>query len=106
MTRVDILLTIVLVLSSLVLVESQHRHRRSYIELERAQQAEAKLQVQWNQLQLEQSRLTKASLIAEAAARDLKMQGVVPGSTLYLAVGADGGVANIRDVDRAVRGQP
>jgi len=85
MTRIDIVITILLVLCSLLLVESQHKNRRVYIELERAQQAEAKLQVQWNQLQLEQSRLTKTSLIAEAAARDLKMQGVVPARTLYLS---------------------
>jgi cell division protein FtsL len=44
------------------------------------------LQVEWNQLQLEQSRLAKASLIAEAAERDLKMQGVEPARTLYLSV--------------------
>jgi cell division protein FtsL len=85
MTRIDIVLTVLLVISSLLLVESQHKHRRAFIELERAQQAEAKLQVQWNQLQLEQSRLTKISLIAEAAARDLKMQGVLPARTLYLS---------------------
>jgi len=85
MSRINIVIALLLVLSSLALVESQHRHRRAFLEFDRAQQAEARLQVQWNQLQLEQSRLTKTSLIAEAAARDLKMQGVVPARTLYLS---------------------
>jgi cell division protein FtsL len=86
MTRLDIFVAVLLILGSLALVDSQHKHRRAFIELERAQQAEARLQVEWNQLQLEQSRLAKASLIAEAAERDLKMQGVEPARTLYLSV--------------------
>ena len=66
-------------------VENTIKQAHDELKESRAQQAEAKLQVQWNQLQLEQSRLTKISLIAEAAARDLKMQGVLPARTLYLS---------------------
>ena len=55
-----------------------------FIELERAQGASRQLEVEWSQLQLQQTQLTKHSLIDAAARRDLKMQPVSPSRTIYL----------------------
>jgi cell division protein FtsL len=72
-----------LLLCALLLVTSQHRARKAFIDLGRAQAAARKLDVEWNQLQLEQTRLAKHSLIDAVARRDLHMQPVAPNRTLY-----------------------
>ena len=84
MARLTFLIGVLLVVAALALVTSQHRARKLFIELERTQAAARQLDVEWNQLQLQQTQLTKHSLIDAAARRDLKMQPVSPARTLYL----------------------
>lgn len=89
MLRTCILLTAMLVLCSLLLVTSQHRARRLFVELERSQQASRQLDVEWNQLQLEQSEFSKASLIDAKARGSLAMKPVDPARTLHLNMAGD-----------------
>lgn len=90
MARLNFLLGVLLLVAALSLVTSQYRARRLFVGLERTQAAARQLDVEWNQLQLQQTQLTKHSLIDGAARRDLKMQPVTPSRTVYLPMsGAD-----------------
>jgi cell division protein FtsL len=83
--KLTALLTGMLLTCALLLVTSQHQARKAFIDLERAQATARKHEVEWNQLQLEQTRLAKHSLIDAVARRDLRMQPVTPERTLYVA---------------------
>nr|WP_245200262.1 cell division protein FtsL [Herbaspirillum sp. LeCh32-8] len=82
-----ILLTAVLVACALSVVSAQYRARSLFIELERAQTAARQLDVDWAQLQLDQSTLGKNSRIEELARRDLSMMPLTAARTQYLTVG-------------------
>jgi cell division protein FtsL len=90
MARLNFLVGLLLLVAALSLVTSQHRARKLFIELERAQSASRQLEVEWGELRLEQTQLAKHSLIDAAARRELKMSPVTPSRTLYLG-GAAGG---------------
>jgi cell division protein FtsL len=85
MAKLAALLIGILLTSSLLLVTSQHRARKAFIELERAQAAARRHEGEWSQLQLEQTRLAKHSLIDSVARRDLRMQSVTPDRTIFVA---------------------
>lgn len=85
MAKLNVVLLTMLLACALLLVTSQHRARKAFIELERSQAAMRKLEVEWNQLRLEQTRLAKHALVDAVARRDLKMQPVTPERTLYLS---------------------
>ena len=84
MIRLNVLLTALLVVCALGLVTSQHRARKLFMDVERAQGQSRELDVQWNQLQLEQSALATSSLIDRKARKGLSMQPAPPQRTLYL----------------------
>lgn len=83
--RINVVLTIALVLCALALVNAQYQSRRLFIELERAQAAARQLEVEWAQLQLDQSTLGKHGRIESLARRDLNMVSVTPDRTQYLS---------------------
>ncbi len=80
------LLTIGLMLSALALVKSQYEGRRLYIELERAKAQARQLEIEWTQLQLDQSTLGKHARIESVARRDLQMLALTPERTQYLSM--------------------
>jgi len=82
--RLNAILTALLILCALSLVNSQYQSRRLFIELERAQAAARQLDVDWAQLQLDQSTLGKHARIDTNARRDLNMVPVTPARTEYL----------------------
>ena len=84
MAKLNAVLIAILLTCSLLLVTSQHRARKTFIELERAQAMARKHETEWAQLQLEQTQLAKHSRIDAVARRDLKMQPVSPERTLYV----------------------
>jgi cell division protein FtsL len=86
--RLNIVLTIALVFCALWLVNAQYQARRLFIELERAQAAARQLDIEWAQLQLDQSTLGKHARIQANASRDLNMVEVTPARTQYLILGA------------------
>jgi cell division protein FtsL len=89
MIRLNALLAVMLVICALGLVTSQHRARKLFIDQERAQIQSKQLEVQWSQLELEQSALTKNSLIDGKARRNLAMQPIVADRTLHLNLGVE-----------------
>jgi cell division protein FtsL len=84
--RLSFAVTIVLVLCALSLVNAQYQARRLFIELERAQSSARQLDIDWAQLQLDQSTLGKNSRIEALARRDLNMISLTPERTQYLTV--------------------
>jgi cell division protein FtsL len=84
LTRINAILAIAVVVCSIGLVTSQHRARTMFVELERVQRQARQLDVQWEQLQLEQSGLAKPSRIDTKARSGLAMQSVPADRTLHL----------------------
>ncbi|MCA1324487.1 cell division protein FtsL [Herbaspirillum sp. alder98] len=85
--RLCLLLTAVLVICSLAVVSAQYKARSLFIEIERASSAARQLDVDWAQLQLDQSTLGKNARIEELARRDLNMVPLTAARTQYLTVG-------------------
>ncbi len=75
-----------LVICSLLLVNSQHQARRLFIELERTQLRQRQLETEWDQLQVEQSNLARHSRI-DGIARTLGMSTPGPARTQYMTAG-------------------
>lgn len=86
LTRINVLLLFLLVLCALGLVTSQHRARKLFIEVERAEANAAAHEVRWNQLQVEQTELSKSARIDRRARGELGMQAVPADRTLHLSI--------------------
>lgn len=84
--RLSFILTLTLVLCALSVVTSQYQARRLFIELERAQSVAKQLDIEWAQLQLDQSTLGKHARIEVNARRELHMMSVTPARTQYLTL--------------------
>ena len=74
MTRLNLALIAVLIVCALALVTSQHQARKLYVELQKEQELAKLLDVEWGQLQLEQSTWALHARIEKIAARDLGMR--------------------------------
>lgn len=86
--RINLVLTVLLVLCALSLVNAQYQSRRLFIELERAQALARQLDIEWAQLQLDQSTLGKHARIEANARRDLRMTALTAARTQYLTLEA------------------
>jgi cell division protein FtsL len=86
--RISFFVICILVACALSVVNAHYQFRRLFIELERAQAQSRQLDIEWAQLQLDQSTLGKHSRIELNARRDLHMVPVSPASTQYLTMGA------------------
>lgn len=82
--RLNLVLAAALVACALLLVNAQYQARRLFIELERAQAMARQLDIEWSQLQLDQSTLGKHARIEDNARRNLSMVPVTPPRTQYL----------------------
>ena len=82
--RITLVLTILLVLCALSTVNAQYDARSQFIALERAQSRARQLDIEWAQLQLDQSTLGKHSRIEASAGSELHMMAVTPARTQYL----------------------
>ncbi len=84
MTRLNLFLLLVLIGCSLLVVASQHKSRKLYIELQKAEQETKRLDVEWGQLQLEQGTWAMHSRIESEATRRMGMQTPVDSQTLVI----------------------
>ena len=85
--RLNMLLSSLLVLCALSLVTAQYQARQLFIELERSQSLARQLDIDWAQLQLDQSTLGKHARIEANAKRDLGMVPLTPARVQYLTAG-------------------
>jgi cell division protein FtsL len=83
MTRLNLLLFAALVACALALVSSQHQARKLYVQLEKEQELAKQLEVEWGQLQLEQSTWATHARIENIATRQLNMR-VPPANRIQL----------------------
>ena len=74
MTRVNLVLTTVLIACALSLVTSRHEARRRFVELEREQARARQLETEYGQLELEQSTWAMPARIEKVARDELHMQ--------------------------------
>jgi len=85
--KINAVLLTLLVGCALSLVNAQYQARHLFIELERSQAKARQLDIDWAQLQLDQSTLGKHARIEEIARRDLNMTPLTPNRTQYLTEG-------------------
>ena len=83
---VQIILVFALLLSALMLVKARNQSRRLFVELEFELTKARQLEVEWSQLQLDQSSLGKHARIEVAAKRNLNMVHVTPANTRFMTV--------------------
>ncbi|MGE5524469.1 MAG: cell division protein FtsL [Rhodospirillaceae bacterium] len=74
MTRLNLILFAALVACALALVSSQHQARKLYVQLEKEQELAKQLEVEWGQLQLEQSTWAMHARIEKIATKQLNMR--------------------------------
>lgn len=74
MTRLNLLLLAILIACALSVVTSQHKARKLFIELQKAQKFSQELDVEWGRLQLEQSTWAMHSRIESIASQQLSMR--------------------------------
>lgn len=79
MARVNALLLLIAVACALSVVSSNHKARKLFVELEREQARMRELEVEWGQLQLEQSTWASHARIEKIARDKLGMKPPAPG---------------------------
>jgi len=93
MTRVNLLLLLGLLASSLYLVRTAHDSRRLFAELDKSKNEAARLDTEHKRLEAERE-AQATSLRVERTARDrLSMRTATPAVTVYVADDAASGVA-------------
>ena len=88
MVRVNLALLVVLIACALSLVTSRHQARQRFIELEREQVRAHGYEVEYGQLQLEQSTWGTPARIEKIAREQLRMQLPGPGRIEVVSAGA------------------
>ena len=83
MIKINAVLAAILVVCSLALVTSQHRARKLFVELQKEQEHARQLEVEYGQLQLEQSTWAMHSRVEKIAANRLQMR-VPPAARVHL----------------------
>jgi cell division protein FtsL len=86
--KINIVLAAALVMSALSLVSAQYERRNLLSELDKLEHHAKQLDIDWAQLQLDQSTLGKNARIEQIARTDLNMAPLTPARTQYLTEGA------------------
>ena len=73
MARLNLVLLGILVVCALLVVTSQHKARKLYVELQKEQELARQTEVEWGQLQLEQSTWAMHARIEKIASGQLLM---------------------------------
>jgi cell division protein FtsL len=89
MLRLNLLLLAALIACALALVTSQHQARKLYVELQKEEEVAKQLEVEWGQLQLEQSTWATHARVERLAVQALGMR-VPPASRLQVVPPAEG----------------
>ena len=74
MAKANLVLLAIFIACALALVTAQHQARKLYVELQKEQELAKQLEVEWGQLQLEQSTWAMHARIEKIAARELRMR--------------------------------
>ena len=88
MVKINLVLLAVTVACALSLVTSRHQARKLFVELERAQAQSRAYEIEYDQLQLEQSTWAAPARVERLAREQLKMQLPGPGRIQVIEGGA------------------
>jgi len=91
LTRVNLALLALLTVCALGLVTSQHKARRLFAQLEREQEQAKQLDVEWGQLQLEQSTWAMHARVEKIARERLHMSVPQAKRTQVVSAAAEAG---------------
>ena len=86
----NVLLLAAVVICALSVVTSQHKARKLYIELQKQKELAQQMDVEWGQLQLEQSTWATPARVEKVAVRQLQMQLPRNGQVQFIRVEPDG----------------
>ena len=86
MNRLNILLLIALVVSSVYLVQVSYETRRLFSELDKAQNLHRQLDIEFERLQAERQAQATPSRVEKAAREKLAMRSATPAITHYVTV--------------------
>ncbi len=89
MTRVNVVLLVILVTCALGLITAQHKARKLFNDLQKEQDLEKQLDVEWGQLQLEQSTWATRSRVEKVATRSLGMRVPETNKIRVITLGAE-----------------
>ena len=90
MLRLNLLLLAALIACALALVTSQHQARKLFVELQKEQERARQIEVEWGQLQLEQSTWATPARVEKLAIQALGMR-VPPSSRIQVVTPTGGG---------------
>jgi len=85
--KLNVVLTMLLVGCALSVVNARYQARHLFIDQEKLQQQQRQLEIDWAQLQLDQSTLGKNERIDQIARSQLDMAPLTPARTQYLTEG-------------------
>ena len=74
MTKMQLLLLVGVIACALGVVTSQHKARKLFIELDKEKERAQQMEVEWGQLQLEQSTWAMPARVEKVASTKLQMQ--------------------------------
>ncbi|TAJ82852.1 MAG: cell division protein FtsL [Gallionellaceae bacterium] len=74
MLRLNLFLLCLAIVCALAVVTSQHKARKHFIELQAEKDKARQMEVEWGQLQLEQSTLALPARVEKIASHQLQMQ--------------------------------
>ncbi|MBI5918758.1 MAG: cell division protein FtsL [Nitrosomonadales bacterium] len=84
MTRVNLLLLAIAIACALGVVTSQHQARKLIIAMQQEKERAQKMEVEWGQLQLEQSTWSMPARVENIVINQLRMQQPKPAQTRYI----------------------
>jgi cell division protein FtsL len=99
-TRINILLTLILIACALSVVTSQHKARKLFVELENEQGLARRLTIEWGQLQLEQSTWAMHARVEKIATEQLHMRLPDASRVQIISLTAPAGSAASSDVPK------
>jgi cell division protein FtsL len=86
----NLLLLVAVVVCALSVVTSQHKARKLYIGLQKEKEHAQQMEVEWGQLQLEQSTLAAPARVERIAVQQLQMQFPQSGQIRFIQVEPNG----------------
>lgn len=85
-TALNVLLLVAVVVCALSVVTSQHKARKLFVELQKGKERAQQMDVEWGQLQLEQSTWAAPARVEKIATRQLQMQLPRNGQVQFIRV--------------------
>ncbi len=98
MTRFNLMLAVVLLLSCFWLIRTSYESRHLFVELEKAQSQSHELQIDFERLQLEKRAQATPLRVEKLAREKLRMFNNTPAVTHYVSTAASGGGATSQGV--------